>query len=368
MSVDERFAAIRKGLLEFLILKIVAADKVYVADILKRLSATDFATQEGTLYPLLSKMRRDGLLDYEWQESDAGSAAQVLRAHGQREVAARRAERLLETSQRDHHAAWKIAMQKVISINLNGNAYQLDESGYDSAARVPRARGADSSSDNPDRAEIMADLEQAIADKCQQLSRSAQDRRDGKRGRIRSSRRWGPSTARPVTATIRPAATERLRTSARRNAQDTPPRRLYRIPDGAMIAGVCNGLAAYFHVDVTFVRIAFVVGGAPHQGRRHHRLRRDDVRHPGGEHAGGTRGGRRRAAQREGRDRPREKAVCGRAASNGGAIGGGNAASGGGTGWPAGATDAYAPPPWAALLLPCLRARARRAVPAAWRP
>src|SRR5688572_30922755 len=72
MSIHERFAAIRKGLLEFLILKIVAAQKVYAADILKRLSDTDFATQEGTLYPLLSKMRRDGLVDYEWQESDAG--------------------------------------------------------------------------------------------------------------------------------------------------------------------------------------------------------------------------------------------------------------------------------------------------------
>ena len=72
MGITDRFAAIRKGLLEFLILKIVAADKVYVADILKRLSGTEFATQEGTLYPLLSKMRRDGLLDYEWQESDAG--------------------------------------------------------------------------------------------------------------------------------------------------------------------------------------------------------------------------------------------------------------------------------------------------------
>src|SRR5689334_9343631 len=72
MGSNDRFAAIRKGLLEFLILKIVSADKVYVADILQRLAATDFATQEGTLYPLLSRMRRDGLLDYEWQESDAG--------------------------------------------------------------------------------------------------------------------------------------------------------------------------------------------------------------------------------------------------------------------------------------------------------
>ena len=72
MSVQEKFSAIRKGLLEFLILRIVASDKVYVADMLERLRDTEFATQEGTLYPLLSKLRREGLVDYEWQESDAG--------------------------------------------------------------------------------------------------------------------------------------------------------------------------------------------------------------------------------------------------------------------------------------------------------
>jgi PadR family transcriptional regulator len=72
VATDEKFASIRKGLLEFLILRIIASDKVYVADMLKRLGTTEFATQEGTLYPLLSKMRREGLVDYEWQESDAG--------------------------------------------------------------------------------------------------------------------------------------------------------------------------------------------------------------------------------------------------------------------------------------------------------
>jgi PadR family transcriptional regulator PadR len=72
MGANEKFLAIRKGLLEFLILKIISADKVYVADMLQRLAKTDFATQEGTLYPLLSRMRREGLVDYEWQESDAG--------------------------------------------------------------------------------------------------------------------------------------------------------------------------------------------------------------------------------------------------------------------------------------------------------
>ena len=72
MSINEKFTAIRKGLLEFLVLKIISANQVYAADILRELNATEFSTQEGTLYPLLSKMRREGLLDYEWKESEAG--------------------------------------------------------------------------------------------------------------------------------------------------------------------------------------------------------------------------------------------------------------------------------------------------------
>ena len=89
MPQPDRFAPIRKGLLEFLILRIVATGKVYAADILGRLSDTEFATQEGTLYPLLSKMRRDGLLEYEWQESDAGPPRKYyeLTARGRAQLA-----------------------------------------------------------------------------------------------------------------------------------------------------------------------------------------------------------------------------------------------------------------------------------------
>jgi len=72
MSIDQKFSPLRKGLLEFLVLKIVSAATVYVPDILKRLATTEFATQEGTLYPLLSRLRREGLVDYEWQESESG--------------------------------------------------------------------------------------------------------------------------------------------------------------------------------------------------------------------------------------------------------------------------------------------------------
>ena len=79
MADEERFGGLRKGLLEFAILRIIERQSVYVADMLAKLSATPFATQEGTLYPLLSKMRRDGLVDYEWQESDSGPPRKYYR-------------------------------------------------------------------------------------------------------------------------------------------------------------------------------------------------------------------------------------------------------------------------------------------------
>lgn len=89
MEPSERFSGIRKGLLEFLALKVIAAKPVYAADILSALSNTAFATQEGTLYPLLSKLRRDQLVDYEWQESEAGPPRKYYRltAKGKKELA-----------------------------------------------------------------------------------------------------------------------------------------------------------------------------------------------------------------------------------------------------------------------------------------
>jgi PadR family transcriptional regulator PadR len=71
-NLNEKFASIRKGLLEFSLLKLINSRPVYVADILRRLQETEMATQEGTLYPLLSKMRRERLVDYEWKESENG--------------------------------------------------------------------------------------------------------------------------------------------------------------------------------------------------------------------------------------------------------------------------------------------------------
>ena len=71
-SIDDKFGPLRKGLMELVVLKVISSKKVYVAEILKKLAVTDFSTGEGTLYPLLSRLRREQLVDYEWVESEAG--------------------------------------------------------------------------------------------------------------------------------------------------------------------------------------------------------------------------------------------------------------------------------------------------------
>lgn len=69
---EQKLAPLKKGLLELAVLKVISGKEVYVADILAKLGGTEFAAGEGTLYPLLSKLRREGLVGYVWAESAAG--------------------------------------------------------------------------------------------------------------------------------------------------------------------------------------------------------------------------------------------------------------------------------------------------------
>ena len=71
-KIDDGFAPLRKGLLEFAVLSVISSHEVYAADILDKLGVTPFATSEGTLYPLLSRLKREEYLAYEWAESEAG--------------------------------------------------------------------------------------------------------------------------------------------------------------------------------------------------------------------------------------------------------------------------------------------------------
>ena len=221
MSVTEKFTAIRKGLLEFLILKIISQRQgLCRRHAASDSSATEFATQEGTLYPLLSKMRREGLVDYEWQESDAGPPRKYYRLDRKGQVAAGRTERLLEGDQHHDRAAGTMTMQKVITINLNGNAYQLDESAYAAlAAYLDRARAAAQGQPGPrrDRRGSRAGDRRQV----QPLPQRAQDRRH-RLGDSAVLTEMGPVDA--------PAAAERRPATARRSENRRRPRVTRRRP------------------------------------------------------------------------------------------------------------------------------------------
>lgn len=213
-------------------------------------------------------------------------------------------------------------MRRVISVSLNGNAFQLEDDAHallerylDGASHALAA--------NPDRAEILADLEQAIAEKCARFlgaGRSVLQRPDvetvvtemgpvesGDAGDAqaavgaigdadtgtRAADAAGSATFDAGAAASHGSASDTTGThsgsanaSAASDGTTADPgaraagadaqsasqepratRRLYQINEGALISGLCNGLAAYFDADVTLIRIAtvvltFVTGGA----------------------------------------------------------------------------------------------------------
>lgn len=69
---DSTIYEIRKGLLVLAVLRVISRKKAYSAEILLELGKTDFSTQEGTLYPLLSRLKREGYIEHEWVESAGG--------------------------------------------------------------------------------------------------------------------------------------------------------------------------------------------------------------------------------------------------------------------------------------------------------
>ena len=70
--VENSKSQMRKGILEYCILSIIDKQEVYTSDILEALRQADLLVVEGTLYPLLSRLKNNGLLKYRWQESTDG--------------------------------------------------------------------------------------------------------------------------------------------------------------------------------------------------------------------------------------------------------------------------------------------------------
>lgn len=71
-NLENTQAQMRKGVLEFCILSILSHEEVYPSDIIARMKQSKLIVVEGTLYPLLTRLKNAGLLTYRWEESKSG--------------------------------------------------------------------------------------------------------------------------------------------------------------------------------------------------------------------------------------------------------------------------------------------------------
>ncbi|RLC38356.1 PadR family transcriptional regulator [Candidatus Falkowbacteria bacterium] len=72
ININKTKAQMRKGILEFCILLVISKGQAYASDILKELKKANLIVVEGTMYPLLSRLKNSGLLSYDWEESKQG--------------------------------------------------------------------------------------------------------------------------------------------------------------------------------------------------------------------------------------------------------------------------------------------------------
>lgn len=72
MLLENTQTQMRKGILEYCILAIISRGEIYASDIIAELKTAKLLVVEGTLYPLLTRLKNNGLLSYNWVESTSG--------------------------------------------------------------------------------------------------------------------------------------------------------------------------------------------------------------------------------------------------------------------------------------------------------
>lgn len=72
MNLENTKAQMRKGVLEFCILSLLSGHEAYTSEIIDSLKESKLLVVEGTIYPLLTRLKNDGLLSYRWEESSSG--------------------------------------------------------------------------------------------------------------------------------------------------------------------------------------------------------------------------------------------------------------------------------------------------------
>ena len=72
MNIENTKAQMRKGVLEYCILSILQHGDAYTSEIISTLKSAEMIVVEGTIYPLLTRLKNSGLLSYRWEESSSG--------------------------------------------------------------------------------------------------------------------------------------------------------------------------------------------------------------------------------------------------------------------------------------------------------
>ncbi len=71
-KADSTIAQMRKGVLEMCVLAAISGQEAYASDILEKLKQSHLIVVEGTLYPILTRLKNEGFLSYRWEESNSG--------------------------------------------------------------------------------------------------------------------------------------------------------------------------------------------------------------------------------------------------------------------------------------------------------
>jgi len=135
-------------------------------------------------------------------------------------------------------------MRKVVQVSLGGRAYQVEESGYESLHKY-LTKAEKKLADNPDREEVLADIESAIAGKAT--------------AELKTGQTVIPEAA--IKNALKEVGPVEGEDAADENepVSGTQTRKLYLLPKEGKLAGVCAGLAAYFGMDATLMRVLFVL-------------------------------------------------------------------------------------------------------------
>ena len=76
-NIDNLKSQMRKGMLEFCVLLLLRGRDAYASEIIEKMKEAHLIVMEGTLYPLLTRLKNDGLLTYRWEESPSGRRASI---------------------------------------------------------------------------------------------------------------------------------------------------------------------------------------------------------------------------------------------------------------------------------------------------